>query len=60
MRTIINMPEGDINEPQMPPKPLLYSTHPMPIVGDSETDIGLETFSQSPSAPLFAPASQFD
>ncbi|KAF8038641.1 hypothetical protein BT93_B1239 [Corymbia citriodora subsp. variegata] len=49
MSRVLNMLEGEIDELQVPPKPLLYPTE-MPIT-DVETEMELETLSSSSSVP---------
>ncbi|KAL3715091.1 hypothetical protein ACJRO7_006911 [Eucalyptus globulus] len=52
MSRVLNMLEGEINELQLPPKPLLY---PMETPVDNvETEIELETLSSSSSVPTIS------
>ncbi|KAK3404815.1 hypothetical protein EUGRSUZ_K01107 [Eucalyptus grandis] len=52
MSRVVNMLEGEINELQVPPKPLLYPTEtPVDYV---ETEIELETLSSSSSVPTIS------
>ncbi|KAF8020089.1 hypothetical protein BT93_G0709 [Corymbia citriodora subsp. variegata] len=48
MSKVLNMLEGDVNELQLPPKPLLHPSE-KPL-DDENIEIGLESFSTSPSA----------
>ncbi|KAF8024281.1 hypothetical protein BT93_F1469 [Corymbia citriodora subsp. variegata] len=48
MRRVLNMLEGNGDELQLPPKPLLYPSEK--LVDDVNTEIELESFSTSPSA----------
>ncbi|KAL3715087.1 hypothetical protein ACJRO7_006907 [Eucalyptus globulus] len=52
MRRVVNMLEGEINELQVPPKPLLYPTE-MPV-DYVENEIELETLSSSSSVPTIS------
>ena len=60
MKKVINMLEGDINELQIPPEPLLCPTDPTPVVGDEKTEIELERFLSSSSAPIISDSLQFE
>ncbi|KAF8022055.1 hypothetical protein BT93_G2252 [Corymbia citriodora subsp. variegata] len=51
MSKVLEMLEGDIDELQMPPKPLIYP--PDVPVNNDEADIELETFSTSSSTLIF-------
>ncbi|XP_030549134.1 rust resistance kinase Lr10-like [Rhodamnia argentea] len=57
MRKVLNMLEGDIDNLQLPPKPLLYpSERP---VDDVDTEIELESFPSTSSAPTICEGYQF-
>ncbi|XP_048138761.1 rust resistance kinase Lr10-like [Rhodamnia argentea] len=57
MRKVLNMLEGDIDNLQLPPKPLLYpSERP---VDDVDTEIELESFPSTSIAPTICEGYQF-
>ncbi|KAK3404821.1 hypothetical protein EUGRSUZ_K01116 [Eucalyptus grandis] len=58
MSRVLNMLEGEINELQLPPKPLLY---PMEMVVDNvETEIELQTLSSSSSVPTISSGHRYE
>ncbi|XP_039160272.1 rust resistance kinase Lr10-like [Eucalyptus grandis] len=58
MSRVLNMLEGEINELQLPPKPLLY---PMETSVDNvETEIELETLSSSSSVPTISNSHHYE
>ncbi|XP_030549124.1 rust resistance kinase Lr10-like isoform X3 [Rhodamnia argentea] len=57
MRRVINMLEGDIDNLQLPPKPLLYPSEKP--VDDVDTEIELESFPTTSSAPTICEGYQF-
>ncbi|XP_039161039.1 rust resistance kinase Lr10-like [Eucalyptus grandis] len=58
MSRVVNMLEGEINELQVPPKPLLYPTET--LVDYVETEIELETLSSSSSVPTISSIYQYE
>ncbi|KAF8029972.1 hypothetical protein BT93_E2405 [Corymbia citriodora subsp. variegata] len=57
MKRVIDMLEGNIDKLQLPPKPLLYPSEKP--VDDVDTEIELELFSMSSSAPTTSKGYQF-
>ncbi|XP_030467109.2 PR5-like receptor kinase [Syzygium oleosum] len=57
MSRVLNMLEGDIDQLRLPPKPLLYPSEKP--VDDMDTEIELESFSTTSSAPTIYEGDQF-